>query len=110
MSDESDFDEYFKEVLEPLTEPMKSIEEINKVEDFFRLNFSTHFNEHNDRVCYAVDCYDAMVQFANSQTTNHLKSYSEDEVLELLKQFNKDAPDYGYGIEYLIEWFKKHKK
>ena len=38
------------------------------------------------------------------------RSYSEEEVLKMLKQFNKDAPDYGFGSEDLIEWFNQNKK
>ncbi len=35
-------------------------------ESFFRNNFSTHFDNNNDTMCYAVDCYDAMNGFAKN--------------------------------------------
>lgn len=33
-------------------------------ENFFRNNYSTTFDNNNDRICYAVDCYDAIDDFS----------------------------------------------
>jgi hypothetical protein len=35
------------------------------------------------------------------------RSYSEEEVLKILSQFNKDKPKLIFGIK---EWFEQHKK
>ena len=35
-------------------------------ESFFRNNYSSTYDDNNDKICYAVDCYDAMDAFAVS--------------------------------------------
>jgi len=89
MSDESDFDEYFKEVLEkPLTEPMKSIEEV--ANELFplvdTLPRETGYHE-NDVSEKQQEAFIKGYELANSQTTNHLKKLIEEVKFNLELEF-----------------------
>jgi len=84
----------------PLTDPMnKSIEELANV------NYPLSLWSEEESLVRKL-AFKNGYELANSQTTNHLKTYTEDEVLELLHKLM--AYD-SKNIE-LEKWFKKHKK
>lgn len=77
-------------------------------ENFFRNKYSSHFDKNNDRLCYAVDCYDSMESFAE------LKAIEFTEWLIKKCDFQKHGVWLYRGMEFtqreLFNIFKNDSK
>jgi len=80
---------------------MKNKETIEEVAENFWLNDNSMTD--NDRISYV----NGFIECAKWQAE---RSYSEEEVLDMLNNLRLDSYNHGMGRIELLEWFEKFKK
>ena len=97
------------------------MDKILSADEFFRKNYSSHYNVINHRVCYTSDCYDAMQAYSTyllEAFAGDVKSKGEVDLTTTFAKVDKTTPTAfaewtqlkGWGLLGKNKWINKNSE